>query len=104
MPKAAVNEQDFASAWKDQIGVAGEVADVQSVTIAGTVEYATNEVFRFCVFAPDGLGRGRTDWVEAECGRIFFWKRTGFPQNPISPSSIPDATARAKAFRSTNEP
>ena len=46
VPKTTVHENDFAKAWKNQVGMAGKVFPVQAKTIAHGVREAPNDHFR----------------------------------------------------------
>ena len=53
VPEAAVDEDDSAIAREDQVGLAGQFAAVQAITIAEAVKAAADEQFGPGVLAPD---------------------------------------------------
>ena len=66
MPEAAVDKNHLAAAREYQIGAAGQVAAVQTVTVAEPVQQATNDMLWLAMLCPyashalaSSLGRQR---------------------------------------------
>lgn len=72
VPKATVNEYDFLSSGKDKVGRPGEVASVQAVSIANSVEHPTNRHFGGSVSLADS-GHDPRPCLSAEFVYQCYW-------------------------------
>ena len=53
MPEAAVREDNFLPAWKDNVGASGKVAAMQAESVSEPVDQAPQDKLRIRIFAAD---------------------------------------------------